>query len=139
MRLPKQPSKKARIEIIPMIDTIFFLLVFFMISTLSMAHYRGLPVNLPKAATGQQPPSESAAVTIAPDGKVSIDKQETLRDQIGAVLKARLTANPELLVLINADERVEHGLVVDVLDQARQAGVDKMAIAVQPREARSEK
>jgi len=139
MRLPRRTIKKARIEIIPMIDTIFFLLVFFMISTLSMSRYSGLPVNLPKAATGQQPPSESTAVTIGPDGKITIDKQEAPRDQIGAMLTARLTKNPELLVLINADERVEHGLVVEVMDQARQAGVAKMAIAVKPKESRSEK
>ena len=69
MRLAEREIKKARIEIIPMIDTIFFLLVFFMISTLSMSRYSGLPVNLPKASTGQQTPSASAAVTIAPDGK----------------------------------------------------------------------
>jgi biopolymer transport protein ExbD len=139
MRLPRRAFKKARIEIIPMIDTIFFLLVFFMISTLSMSHYSGLPVNLPKAATGQQPPSESAAVTIGSDGKISIDKQEASRDRVGDILKARLAANPELLVLINADERVEHGLVIEVMDQARQAGVAKMAIAVKPKERRSEK
>jgi biopolymer transport protein ExbD len=136
MRVPRRTIKKARIEIIPMIDTIFFLLVFFMISTLSMAHYSGLPVNLPKAATGQQPPSESAAVTIGPDGKISIDKQEVPRNHIGDILKRRFAKNPELLVLINADERVEHGLVVNVMDQARQAGVAKMAIAVKPRAGR---
>src|SRR5215475_15888964 len=109
MRLARRTVKKARIEIIPMIDTIFFLLVFFMISTLSMSRYSGVPVNLPKAATGQQPASESAAVTITPDGKVYIDKQEVPRDNIRIVLKQRLSVNPELLVLINADERVEHG------------------------------
>jgi biopolymer transport protein ExbD len=136
MRLSRRKVKKARIEIIPMIDTIFFLLVFFMISTLSMAHYSGLPVNLPKAATGQQPPSESAAVTIAPDGKINIDKQEVPPDRLGDILKARLASKPELLVLINADERVAHGLVVEVMDQARQAGVSKMAIAVKPKEGR---
>jgi biopolymer transport protein ExbD len=135
MRLPRRQLKKARIEIIPMIDTIFFLLVFFMISTLSMAHYRGLPVNLPKAATGQQAPSESASVTITQDGKVSIDKQAVARENIRAVLKQRLATNPDLLVLINADERVEHGLVVEVMDDARQAGVIKMAIAIKPKEA----
>ncbi|MGH7845304.1 MAG: ExbD/TolR family protein [Candidatus Binatia bacterium] len=132
MRLLRKTFKKARIEIIPMIDTIFFLLVFFMISTLSMAHYRGLPVNLPKAATGQPAPSESASVTITQDGKVSIDKQEVARENIRTVLQQRLSANPDLLVLINADERVEHGFVVHVMDDARQAGVTKMAIAVKP-------
>jgi biopolymer transport protein ExbD len=136
MRLRRREIKKARIEIIPMIDTIFFLLVFFMISTLSMARYSGLPVNLPKAATGQQPPSESAAVTVGPDGKVSIDKQELARERIAEILRARLAKNSELLVLINADEKVKHGIVVEIMDAARQAGGTKIAIAVKPKEAR---
>src|SRR5262244_1674456 len=135
MRLARRTVKKARIEIIPMIDTIFFLLVFFMISTLSMSRYSGVAVNIPKAATGQQPASESAAVTITSDGKVYIDKQEVPRDNIRTVLQQRLS-NPELLVLINADERVEHGRVVDVMDDARQARVAKMAIAVKPKDNR---
>src|SRR5438445_483723 len=116
MRLARRTIKKARIEIIPMIDTIFFLLVFFMISTLSMVHYSGLPVNLPKAATGQQVPSESAAVTISAEGKISIDKQEVARGQVRDQLQKRLEKNPKLLVLINADERIEHGLVVDIME-----------------------
>jgi biopolymer transport protein ExbD len=136
VRLARRTIKRARIEIIPMIDTIFFLLVFFMISTLSMSRYSGVPVNLPKAATGQQPASESAAVTITPDGKVYIDKQEIPRDNIRTVLQQRISVNAELLVLINADERVEHGRVVDVMDIARQAGVTKMVIAVKPKDAR---
>ena len=139
MRLTRRTIRKARIEIIPMIDTIFFLLVFFMISTLSMAHYNGLPVNLPKAATGQPPPSESVTVTIAPDGKIFIDREDVSRERIRDTLLKRLEKNPDLLVLITADERVEHGVVVDVMDAARQAGVSKMAIAVKPKEGRSEK
>jgi biopolymer transport protein ExbD len=136
MRLARRSIKKARIEIIPMIDTIFFLLVFFMISTLSMARYSGLPVNLPKAASGQQPANESAAVTITQEGKVFIDKQEVARDDIRSVLQQRLATKPDLLVLINADERVEHGRVVEIMDDARQAGVVKMAIAVKPKDSR---
>ena len=139
MRLARRNIKKARIEIIPMIDTIFFLLVFFMISTLSMARYTGLPVNLPKAASGQQTPSESAAVTITQDGKVFLDKQEVPRENLRAFLQQRLAVKPDLLVLISGDEHVEHGLVVDIMDAARQAGVAKMAIAVKPKEGRSEK
>ena len=139
MRLPRRNIKKARIEIIPMIDTIFFLLVFFMISTLSMSRDDGLPVNLPKAATGQQPTSESAVLTIDPDGNLVIDKQTVPHDRIGDILKTRLAANAELLAIINADERVEHGLVVDVMDQARQAAVGKMAIAVRAKENRRDR
>ena len=136
MRLRRREIKKARFEIIPMIDTIFFLLVFFMISTLSMAHYSGLPVNLPKAVTGRQTPSESAAVTIKPDGTVAIDKQDVPRTQVGEILKSRLVKNPDLLVLINADEKVAHGIVVDIMDAARQVGVGKMAIAIKPKDSR---
>ena len=136
MRLRRREIKKARIEIIPMIDTIYFLLVFFMISTLSVARYGGLPVNLPKAATGQQTLSESAAVTITPDGKIAIDKRDVPRAQVGEILKARLLKTPDLLVLINADEKVEHGVVVEIMDAARQAGVAKMAIAIKPKDSR---
>jgi biopolymer transport protein ExbD len=136
MRLGRRTIKKARIEIIPMIDTIFFLLVFFMISTLSMTRYSGVPVNLPKAATGQQAANESAAVSITPEGKIFIDKQEVPRESVQTILQQRLSANPELLVLINADERVEHGRVVEIMDDARRAGVSKMAIAVKPRNSR---
>src|SRR5215470_79680 len=136
MQLSRTNFKKARIEIIPMIDTIFFLLVFFMISTLSMARYTGLPVNLPKAATGQQVPSESAALTITPDGKVFLDKQEVSLENIRTVLQQRIAAKPDLLVLINGDEHVEHGVVVEIMDAARQAGVARMAIAVKPKDSR---
>jgi biopolymer transport protein ExbD len=78
MRIQRRSSKKARIEIIPMIDTIFFLLVFFMISTLSMAQYRGMPVNLPKAASGQQAPAESAAVTIDKEGRLFLKRRQLM-------------------------------------------------------------
>jgi biopolymer transport protein ExbD len=133
MRLPRRTFKKARIEIIPMIDTIFFLLVFFMISTLSMAHYSGLPVNLPTAASGRQPPSESLSLTITKEGRILIDKQPVERRDLFPFLKQRFQQKPDLLIIINADHEVEHGVVVEVMDEARQAGVAKMAIAVKPK------
>jgi biopolymer transport protein ExbD len=135
MRIQRRSLKKARIEIIPMIDTIFFLLVFFMISTLSMAQYRGMPVNLPKAAAGQQAPAESAAITIDKDAKLFVNKQPVDKTALGDLLRDELAKNPDLLVVINADDGVEHGRVVEVMDIAREANVSRMAIAVRPREA----
>jgi biopolymer transport protein ExbD len=135
MRIQRRSLKKARIEIIPMIDTIFFLLVFFMISTLSMAQYRGMPVNLPKAASGQQAPAESAAITIDKDAKLFLNKQPVDKTALGGVLRDELAKNPDLLVVINADDGVEHGRVVEVMDIARGANVARMAIAVRPRDA----
>lgn len=106
--------------------------------TLSMSRYGGLPVNLPKTAISQQPPSETAAITIGQEGKISMDKQEVAGHQLQNVLEQRLAAKLDLLVLINADERVEHGLVVEIIDAARQAGVTKLASAVKPKESRHE-
>jgi len=134
MRLQRRNMKKARIEIIPMIDTIFFLLVFFMISTLSMSQFKGIPVNLPKAASGQQSPAESAAITIDKAGRLFLNRQAIDKSALGESLQQQVAKNPDLLVVINADDVVEHGQVVEVMDIARGANVAKMAIAVKPKE-----
>ena len=136
MRIQRRSIKKARIEIIPMIDTIFFLLVFFMISTLSMTQFKGMPVNLPKAVSGQQAPAESAAVTIDKDGRLFLNQQAIDKTALGDALRQQLVKNAEMLVVINADDGVEHGRVVEVMDIARSANVAKMAIAVKPKEQR---
>jgi biopolymer transport protein ExbD len=134
MRIQRRSIKKARIEIIPMIDTIFFLLVFFMISTLSMSQFKGMPVNLPKAAAGQQAPAESAAITIDKEGRLFLNQQAIDQASLGDALRQELTKNAEMLVVINADDGVQHGQVVEVMDIARGANVAKMAIAVKPKE-----
>jgi len=136
MRIQRRNIKKARIEIIPMIDTIFFLLVFFMISTLSMTQFKGMPVNLPKAASSQQAPAESAAVTIDKDGRLFLNQEAIDRAVLGDALKQQLAQNAEMLVVINADDGVSHGQVVEVMDVVRTANVAKMAIAVKPKEQR---
>ena len=134
MRIQRRSLKKARIEIIPMIDTIFFLLVFFMISTLSMTQFKGMPVNLPKAASGQQAPAESAAITIDKDGRLFLNQQAIDRAALNDALKQQLAKNADMLIVINADDGVAHGQVVEVMDIARAANVAKMAIAVKPKE-----
>lgn len=132
MKLPHRPPMKARIEIIPLIDTIFFLLVFFMMSSLSMAIYRGMPVNLPKAASGQQALQENASLTVTKEGQFYLNKQPVLLETLSDSLKSLLARNPDLVIIINADEGVPHGRVVEAMDAARQVGVSRMAIAVKP-------
>ena len=114
MRIQRRNPKKARIEIIPMIDTIFFLLVFFMISTLSMTQYCGILVNLPKAASGQQAPARSAAITIDKESENFSYKEEVDQAALGDLLRQQLVQNSDLLVVINADDGVENGRVVEV-------------------------
>ena len=132
MILNKRERRRARIEIIPMIDVVFFLLVFFMMASLSMTVYRGMPVNLPRAASGSAPPAESAAITVTRDGQAWLDRQPVTRATLGERLRGLVGANPAVAVVITADEAVAHGRVVDVLDEVRLAGVTRLAIAIRP-------
>ena len=132
MIISRRARRRARIEIIPMIDVVFFLLVFFMMASLSMTVYRGMPVNLPRAVSGSTPPAESAAVTVARDGQAYLDRQPVTREVLGERLRTMVAANPAVAIVITADEAVVHGRVVDVLDEVRLAGVTRMAIAIRP-------
>jgi biopolymer transport protein ExbD len=132
MRIPRKTPEKARIEIIPMIDVIFFLLVFFMVSTLSMTVNRGLPVQLPTAATSQKEVRDNVNLTVLQDGTMFLNKQPITLQDIGQRVKAALLSDPQLTVVINADGQVLHSTVVDVLDELRLAGVSGLAIAVKP-------
>jgi biopolymer transport protein ExbD len=119
-----------------MIDTVFFLLVFFMMASLAMTVYRGFPVTLPQAATGQRVPDQ-VMVTVTGDGRVSFNREEVSLERLHALFEAGVRQNPGLTAVISADEAARHGLVVEVMDGARRAGVTSLAIAIRPREARS--
>jgi biopolymer transport protein ExbD len=127
VKFRRRPPRKARIEIIPMIDTVFFLLVFFMMASLAMTVHGGIPVNLPKAARAEAARAP-VSVSISRGGIIYLEAQ------LSARLQARARTEPELAVVIEADTDVLHGRVVDVMDAARLAGVGKLAIAVTPRE-----
>ena len=132
MRVPRQAPSKARIEIIPMIDVIFFLLVFFMISTLSMTVNRGLPVNLPTAATSQKEVGANIALTLTQDGALFFNREPIALQDLGQRVKAALATDAQLMVIINADGQTRHSSVIEILDELRGAGVSRLAIAVKP-------
>lgn len=127
-------KKKARIEIIPMIDTMFFLLVFFMIATLSMTVMRGMQVNLPKAEAVKKDLNENLSVTISKDGRVYLNKNEIGIPELKGILVSEVSKNPDTLVIINADEEVLHGRVVEIMDEIKLAGVTKLAIATRQKD-----
>jgi biopolymer transport protein ExbD len=132
MRMPRKEADKARIEIIPMIDIIFFLLVFFMISTLSMTINRSMPVNLPRAASAPRDLRENLSITVTREGEIFLNKEPIALHDITARAQAGLQKNPEMLAVINADDHAIHGTVVDIMDKIRLAGVAHVAIAVKP-------
>ncbi len=135
--MPRQGHKKARIEIIPMIDTMFFLLVFFMVATLSMTLQRGLPVNLPHAATAQDELRQVVTLTLTKEGRLLFDKEPiSAAGEVTGRLSRWRSAGTDVSVVINADRYVEHGLVVELMDAVRQAGVTRIAVAVKPTKRR---
>jgi biopolymer transport protein ExbD len=133
VKIVRRQRKKARIEIIPMIDTMFFLLVFFMVATLSMTAQRGIPVNLPHAATAREELHQVVTLTVTKEGKLLFDKEPIASvDEVATRLTRWKTTGADVYVVINADRAVEHGRVVDVMDAVRQAGVTRVAVAVKP-------
>ena len=130
MRVPRHEQPKARIEIIPMIDVIFFLLVFFMVSTLSMTINRGIPVNLPTAANSQKELRENLNLTLTQEGTIFLNKEPITLQDLGPRVKTALAAEPELMVILNADGDVRHQSVVEAMDELRMAGAARLAIAV---------
>jgi biopolymer transport protein ExbD len=126
--------KKARIEIIPLIDVIFFLLATFVLFTLSLNKSQGLPVTLPSSETGE--PRDTAGtvtVTVTQEGTLGWDKEPVTLDQFLARLKAYHLSNPDGRILINGDENAFFSQAIYVFDEVRKAGFQKVLIETKVR------
>lgn len=134
MKIQRPGRRRPRIELIPMIDTIFFILVFFVVASLSMVHQRGLQVDLPSARTGARPDEVRVDVTVRADGDLFVDREPVESGELVERLQATLEAQPETLVVVNADRKAEHGRVVEVMDAARRAGARSLTIATRPQD-----
>jgi len=132
MRLPASVKKKPRIEIIPMIDTMFFLLVFFMIATLSMTIQHGMPISLPTAESSTNKIVEHVSLTLTREGALYYNKEAITLHELGMRLTNLQQSSPDPSLLINADEQVPHGQVIKVMDLIRLSGITRMSIATKP-------
>ncbi|MEW6497401.1 MAG: biopolymer transporter ExbD [Cyanobacteriota bacterium] len=131
MRLPDEVEKSGEINIVPMIDVIFSILAFFIISSLYLTRSEGLPVNLPGATTAKSQPSTKITVTIQPDGELALNRKPIELDALEQAVRSLVETNSEPLVIVNADEKVDHGQVVSVMDRLRKVKGAKLAIAAQ--------
>jgi biopolymer transport protein ExbD len=131
MRPIPESEEQFDINILPMIDVIFSILAFFIISSLYLTRSQGLPVDLPSAQTSEPKQSVQMNITIQDDGKMFLDRQPIELEAIKNVLSQKIAPNSESVVIINADEKVEHGIVVKVMDRLRQVPGAKMAIAAE--------
>lgn len=132
MRLQDEPDIPAQINIVPMIDVIFAILTFFIMSTLFLTRQEGLPVNLPQAKTSQQSQiPQRITITVDTDGQVSVNQKPTTVEALSQEIRTLKGSDSETVVIINANEGVNHGKVVAVMDQVRQVPGAKLAIATQ--------
>jgi len=120
--------KTARIEIIPLIDVIFFLLATFVLFTLSLNKSEGLPVALPSSETGEpRDPANSVTITVTQEGTLAWNKDPVTLDEFQARLQQyRVEPNPK--VLINGDENAMFSQAIYVFDEVRKAGISKVLI-----------
>ena len=130
MNIPSLRSRKrARIEIIPLIDVIFFLLATFMMVSLSMVKNSGIKVNLPAASTSApQEHNDRTTISVTKDGDLFFNKEQMQLNQLTARLTQLKAEQPDPKVFINGDEKAFFGAAVEVLDDLRQAGITKVAI-----------
>ena len=128
-----RPQKRARIEIIPLIDIMFFLLATFLMVSLSMMKNNGLTVRLPTADGGKpQPREDVTTLSISADGLIYFNKDAVSPDELKAKLAALKTSQPEPRVRIQGDERTSLGAAVGVLDMVRGQGIEKISIITRP-------
>lgn len=132
MRRPiDEPDIPAQINIVPMIDVIFAILTFFIVASISLTRSQGLPVNLPKAGTAEAQRTAQINVTVQSNGDIALNRQSIELEQLQAGVSQLIEPNSEAIVVINADEKVDHGRVVSVMDRLRRVKGAKLAIATQ--------
>ena len=131
MRISDDQETPFQINIVPMIDVIFSILVFFIVSTLYLTRSEGIPVNLPTAETTQPLRQTQINVTISANGQIALNRKLIKLQNLENAVRSIVKPNAESVVVINGDEKVAYGQVVRVMDRLNQVGGVKVAIAVQ--------
>ncbi|WP_322016144.1 biopolymer transporter ExbD [Paraburkholderia sp. J12] len=121
-------SKRGRIEIIPMIDVMFFLLATFMLTSLSMQRLDAVRVNLPQGHAQQLSQDKPLTLSVDQANHVFVNQQPVRLDQVTAAIAHLL--RPDGNVVVAADDRAAHGVVVQAMLAARQAGAEHFLVAV---------
>ena len=132
------PIKRARIEIIPLIDIMFFLLASFMLVSLTMINMKGIDVNLP-TATSAQPNNKPDFTMVSVDaiGDIYFEKEKVDKDDVLPRLQKMYEANHDVRIFIRADKDATYENIVFVLDKVRTAGIQKVGLEIKAYESAS--
>ena len=124
-------GKKPVFMIIPMIDIIFFLLVFFMMNSLQTVAQQALAVQLPQAQSASAPAQLPIIMTIDEEGHITIDNKPVSIQESATIMKQHMQENANAAVVLQADKRTAHGQVVAVMDMLKTSGVKRLSIAAE--------
>jgi biopolymer transport protein ExbD len=122
-------DRPAEISVVPLIDVLFSLLTFFIMSTLFLVRSEGLPVNLPKATSSKAQAASRVTVTLDQTGHLYLNKLPVKIEALSDRIRQQNSPNQELVIVLNADGSVTHDRVIEVMDQLRQVPGAKLAIA----------
>lgn len=128
MKIDLHTQKKVRIEMLPLIDIVFLVLVFFIYAMLSMAVHRGLPVILPISSTSTIDKRLVLSVTVKADGTIFLDKERVALQDLSVLLKNRAYGHKEAGVLLFGDRSLSYQQLFQVLDQIRIAGLQRISL-----------
>ena len=126
-------NRKARVEMLPLIDVVFLLLVFFIYAMVSMVVHHGLKVELPKAGSSTVDTREYISITLTADNTILFGETETTLKNLIPLVEERLKQiDPESPIYINGDRQADLGLAVEILDRLRNAGIEKVSFSCSP-------
>lgn len=128
-RFQRTKRRKPRIDIVPMVDVMTFLIVFFMLFTTFRTNPAGLDIKLPRAQTATAQTTSTTIVTIDKAGNVYLGDKKTSLDNLRLTINQRIQKNPNEIVVIRADSSTSYQKLVDVMDMARLAGAGRLALA----------
>ncbi|MGS2720490.1 ExbD/TolR family protein [Paraglaciecola aestuariivivens] len=121
-------EEDAAIDMTPMLDIVFIMLIFFIVTTVFVKE-AGVDVNKPQGELAVTPKNANIFIGITADGKVWMDKRQIDPDSVRANLERLMAEQPSDVIIIQADKEAEHGLVIEVMDQVKSAGIDRISIA----------
>jgi biopolymer transport protein ExbD len=133
MKLQLGIVRKARIEMLPLIDIVFLLLVFFIYAMLSMAVHHGLPIDLPESSSAEIDKNLILSITVKANGSIYMDKHQVELKNLTSVLKARTHGQKEPGVLLFADKSLPYQKLFHVLDTIKMAGLEKISLQAEMR------
>ena len=120
----------AEINVIPLVDVVLVLLVIFMVTAPML--YRGMDINLPKSASNTIKPEARAVLSIERDQRLYLDKDQVSVVQLERKLRALKDQSPEVSLYLRADRDVPYGIVVQVMDSVKKAGIEKLGMVTEP-------